>query len=494
MIHKYKCGRTGPTHSIAVVLITIHILSACSGGDRGSGNNTKNDTGTVAEHPDVILVLVDALRADHLGIYGYSTRDTSPNIDAIGKESQLFENAVAPAGWTVPSIASLFTGAYPQTHRVLQFIDPKKHGVYSDRINEIVRMDALSTEHDTVAEIFQRNGYQTAALLKSHVVNAGRGFEQGFDHFEIVLDGEKADGESGKFLTDAALRFFEERERWEPRKPLFLYLHYMDVHIPYRPPEPYYSKYVDSRWDSDQDGSYAKYKVFLGSGADRSPRLEPTSDDIEKLVALYDGSIAYFDHQIGRIWKQLLKSGRSKNTIFVLTADHGEAFNEHGRFGHSGVFQEHIHVPLIMRVPSIPARVHADWVETVDLATTLTNVAGLPNELHGRGPDLLTTRHTQGKPDTFVFSEWGKESTIINGSGFKLIETPDERMLYDLNTDPGEKSDISATNEALTKKLAAILEEHLRETSIAADRFPKVDSKGLSSEEVAALKELGYLQ
>lgn len=480
-----------------VVLANLFLNISC-GPTSGTQGTAQSAFRSVAQNgtdrPNVILVVADALRADHLGVYGYERRSVSPNIDAIAARSQVYLRAISPAGWTVPSMASLFSGEYPQTHQVLRFIDPSEHGVFRDRIEVKIKMDALSPQFDTVAECFQRGGYNTVALLKSHVVNAGRGFEQGFDRFEIILKGPKADGTSGKHLADSALDYLVARQSQAEPPPFFLYLHFMDTHIPYRPPEPYFSKYLDDSWETDQDGSYRQYQKFLAREETRAPQASPTADDIEMLTALYDGSIEFFDAQVGRIWDFLEDSGLTDNTIFVLTADHGEAFHEHGMVGHSGVFQEHIHVPLLLWVPGLAQATLDSWVETIQVPPTLLRLSGLREQCAWRKEALMLGEVFEETSPTAVFSEWGREHAIIDQRGFKLIVTPEHELLFDLNSDPGEREDLLDDNPAIADNLRDLLREHITSTKEAASLFPKIDRAELDDEQVEALRELGYIQ
>lgn len=434
--------------------------------------------------PNVLIVLVDALRADRLGPYGFTERPTSPNLDRFAAQAVVFERAVSQNGWTVPSVASLFSGVYPQTHGVLRFIDPRSH--LEGGGEGPVLMDAMSGDHSTLAERFAAAGWATAAILKSDVINAGRGFEQGFEHFEFLSQPPKDRLDSGAQLTDATLRWLEGRGD-DPR-PFFLYLHYMDPHTSYIAPEPYYSRY-STGYSSTLDGNHGPIVAFNEEG---SP--PPTADDIGKLLALYDAEIEYWDSQFGRLVDRLAATGLIDETVVVVTADHGEAFWEHELFEHRAVFQENIWVPMIIRVPGAePARI-PQWVQMIDIGPTVVELAGVEP-----GPHWVGLSHAEairsGAPvrEQPVSSEWAGERTLITPDGLKILLGHGEPRLYDLAADPGETVNLAATRGEDLLRLEGLLEARFREAVELKARFRAAGPAELDPEQVEELKALGYL-
>jgi len=436
---------------------------------------------------NVVIVLVDAMRADRLGPYGFVERSTTPELDRFAAESVVFENAVSQCGWTVPSVATLFTGVYPQTHGVLRFIDPKVHLEGESEGGEAVMMDAMSMDHQTLAEQFSAAGYSTAAILKSDVINAGRGFEQGFEYFHFVAEKPKDRLETGAHLTDAAVQWLKSRETEE--RPFFLYLHYMDPHTSYIAPEPFYSKY-SSGFESSLDGNHGPVVAFNEEG---SPA--PTDDDVGKLLALYDGEVEYWDTQFARLMEYFETSGLADETIIVVTADHGEAFWEHELFEHRGVFQENILVPMIFRIPGVVPKRVSPWVQMADIGPTVADLVGVE-----RGPSWVGLSHAgsilSNEPvqEQAVSSEWAGERTLITPEGLKIILGHGEPRLYDLKLDPGETQNLATQEPKDLARLKKILEDRFQKAYQLRGLFSPATRTELTPEQIEALRELGYLE
>jgi arylsulfatase A-like enzyme len=462
------------------VLAAVVTAIGCSG---GAGDPAIEDA---EKRPNVIVVLVDELRSDRLGAYGFDERPTSPNLDAFAARSVIFERAISQDGWTVPSVASLFTGVYPQTHGVLRFIDPKVHLEGHSEGAGPVMMDAMSMDHQTLAEQFSAAGYSTAAILKSDVINAGRGFEQGFEYLQFLAKKPKDRLDSGAQLTDAALQWLESRR--DDSRPFFLYLHYMDPHTSYIAPEPFYSKY-STEFESSLDGNHGPIVAFNEEGSS-----EPTAEDIRKLLALYDGEIEYWDTQFGRLMEYFETSGLLDETIVVVTADHGEAFWEHELFEHRGVFQENISVPMIFKVPGVEPRRIDSRVQMIDIGPTVVDLVGAE-----RGPNWVGLSHAAAirsngpVQEQAVSREWAGERTLITPEGLKILLGRGEPRLYDLDVDPGETQNLATRRPEDFARLKTILEERFRRALELRDLFAPASPAELIPEQIEALKALGYL-
>jgi len=438
-----------------------------------------------AARPNVILILVDAMRPDRLGPYGFDERPTTPNLDRLAAGGVVFEKAISQGGWTVPSIASLFTGVYPRTHGVLKFIEPKAHLVGGGDANAPYRLESLSNAHDTLAEQFRTGGWETAAILKSDVVNAGRGYDQGFDHFEFIDRRPKERGESGGQLTDATLAWLGGRA--DRRRPFFLYLHYMDPHASYQAPKPLYDTYA-ADINSELDGSVMPIRAFNDGEA------TPTEDDVAKLLAFYDAEIEYWDRQFGRLVSALEASGELDNTFIVVTADHGEAFNEHGKFLHAGLFQENIRVPMIIIGPGLEKSRVPGWVEMIALGPTLVELAGAPSSDTWEVASLAgVSRGDEALAPKSVFSEWAGLRCVIEPPGLKLMLTPDGEMLFDLVADPGETTNLADERPDDVTRLRGLIEDWQTRSGELSVGFPRPEAQALTDEQVEALKALGYL-
>jgi arylsulfatase len=312
----------------------------------------------------VLVVLVDALRADHLGCYGYP-RPTSPTIDSLAARGVVFERAHSQAPWTKPSVASLLTGTYPI-----------QHGVFTGSAGDTpghITSDVLADELLTMAEAFKGAGYATAAFVHNAQISSFMGFDQGFDIYAENL-GDAAS------LTSRFLEWLEA----ETRRPFFAYLHYLDPHWPYTPPDSLRQLFPVPE-GTRQDFNTVNWKIFEREIREGIVQLTPR--DAEAMAALYDGEIRFVDSQLARLLDRLGTTGEGERTVLVLTADHGEEFLDHGGVGHGQtLYEEVLHVPLLIVGPETPATRVPDPVETVDILPTLLELTGqeIPEGLPGR--------------------------------------------------------------------------------------------------------------
>jgi arylsulfatase A-like enzyme len=279
--------------------------------------------------PNIILISIDTLRADHLGTYGYPL-DTSPNIDAFAETAVVFENAMSPSPWTLPAHAAMMTG-----------LDPTQQTGSDEHFYRLG--DGL----DMIAEIAARNGYVTAGFTDGVLVGGDIGFAQGFDRYYDGPGHVDAPVGTSKEVFERSLAWLEGRDHL----PFFLFAHTYEVHWPYEPLEPYLSRFA--------------------------PGIDPKAvkrDDHSLNIQLYNGEIAHTDHQFGRFLEGIRALGLLDNTIVIVTSDHGEEFGERGNFWHMNtVHRESMHVPLIVHLPSAslaPARVETA-VSITDLFATL---------------------------------------------------------------------------------------------------------------------------
>jgi arylsulfatase A-like enzyme len=362
--------------------------------------------------PNVLLISLDTLRADHLGCYGYG-RDTSPNLDKFAKEGVLFESVTAAASWTVPSHMSLFTSLYPSVHGV-ESVDKQ-----------------LGEAIPTMAEILARNGYATAGFVTGPSLNRAMGFHRGFQSYDDYtvnlmceenlfhdLDAKKLTVNqvpTNHVITNLATAWLKKHadERF------FLFVHYWDCHSDYIPPPPY-----DKRFDPDYAGPEDGRNI-----AARHAELEGNAPPEVKrhLVALYDGEIGWTDSHVGKLLATLSDLRLSEKTIVIILSDHGEGFWEHGKIEHGyGLYEELVHVALLMRWPGMlpaGARVKGD-VSHVDLLPTLLGLLGLPKPQITHGLDLSSVcLGKQEVPDRPVFSE-SKGERAVRWGPYKVIQEP----------------------------------------------------------------------
>lgn len=391
-------------------------------------------TAPLAKAPLVVLYLTDTLRADHLGVYGYA-RPTSPQLDAFAKDAVVFEQAIAQASWTKPSVASIFTSLLPGRHRVVQLRDP---------------LDAGFT---TLAEMLAGKGLATGAAVGNSVIYLeGHNFEQGFDYFAGVHGaGDKPSKDpKAKDVVDAALQWLDARAGF----PTFVYVHTMDPHVPYAPPPPF-----------DQ--------MFEPHPLPDRPAADPRHDyresaDRERMIAQYDGDVAYNDQQFGRFLGELKSRGLYDRALLIFVADHGEEFQDHGQWLHGrSVFDELVRIPLLVKFPGgkNAGRRVPQQVQQVDLLPTILESLGLPvpapPALAGR-PILGVLGGSVSEPPAISeISHRGIVALGVRTSRDKYVQrfSPEEDELYfDLLKDPLEKDTVFVRGGERVRLLRATLD------------------------------------
>ncbi len=423
--------------------------------------------GTLAGR-DVVLILADSLCSAHLGAYG-SDRPTSPTIDRLAAQGVRFASAYSQTSWTLSSVSTLFTS-----------LEQERHGV--------LRMeDKLRKDFTTLAERFQEQGYRTAALVQNSVVAAHTQLDQGFERYEEF---PYTPGDLDLLLTRARELLLDDRPR-----PMFLYLHLSPPHQPYRPPSPYLERFADPAYEGPVDGSVISCARL---NQEKPPREDP---DVRELEALYDSNVLYVDASIGRLLDELHAGGRDEHLLVVATADHGEAFFEHGVQGHNAqVYEEMVRIPLILWAPGsalASGTAPAAAVSLLDVYPTLVELCGLGDVPHEAGGTSLVPLF--GAPAAsferplFLSSRYrddpSKVQRALRLGRHKLVMREGAAALYDLEQDPGETRDLSAElplhAEALRERLEQWQAESLR-ASTAAPSAPL--DEGVRSK----IEALGY--
>lgn len=441
---------------------------------------------------DVLVVLIDAAAAGHLPFYGYE-RNTTPRLAEVAAEGIVFERAYAQASATPLSVYSLMSSRYPH-------MPPRE-----DRSELAAILDpSVPTLASRLAPRFPRR----AAFLANQWISTELGFDSGFtDFFELFarVDPDSAATARADFVTGEVLDWWARSSG-----PRMTYVHYIEPHEPYTPPEPWFSRF-DGEVRGHTDGTLAS----LGPWKHERPSREFRRNTI----ALYDGNLAYVDHQIGRLIDALREEGRWERTLFVLLSDHGEAFWEHGSRGHGDhVYEEYVRVPLLMRVPDTPElsghRVET-LVELVDLVPTLVDLLKVPaaaSSMAGRSWLPLLSRDlpdTMGHADDTVFMrnhEGARVELGVRRDHFKFHEFFDRRPdeLYDLEHDPAERSNLLAEGTpppaglsparvatGLDRALRAWVEGGAGVAGATAPRAADLDS--LDEQTRQRLKAIGYL-
>ncbi len=427
--------------------------------------------------PNVVLIVVDTLRADFLGCYGHSA-PTSPRLDQLAASGIRFTDALAQSPWTLPSVATILTSLYPSQHRA----------------NSV--RSRLRREFDTLPEILRDSGYRTLGVVSHDFVDRRHGFAQGFADFDdrhVLGHG----GVTSERVTRGALAMLEERSA----EPFFLFAHYFDPH----------SRYV--RHPGFDPAGHGHPELRPAVEVEILHRLaregEITETQIEYFRNAYSAEVAFTDHWIGKLIDGVRQVAGDRPTVFIVTADHGEAFHERGTIGHGyDVYRELVRVPLILGGDvdqELRGRVLDQTVETAAIPATVLGLAGL--DAGGmRGPNLLQLARGRARAVP-AFTEgsyaWGddRRKLAIAFGGWKLIRHFDDRRLelYDTRSDSSERVDlIASTDRSVTAARGRLLdlldrqERRLRGPSTdptATDR-----SRTLGAEEIERLRSLGYLE
>ncbi len=427
------------------------------------------------ERINIILVVIDALRPDHLGCYGYQ-RNTSPNIDGLSKREVRFTQAITAAGHTIESVPSILTGTHSLTHQVRDYNDLR-----NPSINTLVR--------ELTAKGYQCVFFSNYAHVKFTGVK---------DDFQEVYIGEMYEDErpiiNAHLLTIKVIDWLKTHKN----NPFFLYVHYWGSHAPYRPPEPYKSMYLHDEFRGEPK-FVAISNLSLGDkhhGKGAIPYIVAENDitDVNYYISQYDGAISYTDAQIGRLIDNLKKLGLDKNTLIILTADHAEMLGEHDTyFSHGGCYDENIRVPLIIKFPklSLKGRVISRQVSLIDIAPTILEVAGLDKPSYMQGESLLAIIEPYRTYQTkYVFSSYVQQFALRTKE-WKLIKNDSIWELYNLNKDPKEQHNLVYDKPYKFRQLKQVLENWKKHiTSL----IPARKGPPLTEENKERLRSLEYVQ
>lgn len=416
--------------------------------------------------PHVILILVDTLRADHLGCYGYS-RSTSPHVDQFARENLLFLANRSQAACTFPSVNSLLTSRF-----ATEF--------YGSSMG-------IPDEMPYLPAILKGQGYKTTAISASPIVrdkpsrfNPEGGFGRGFDTFVPQINWAPAEQ-----LHDLAMKAVSDS-----RQPNFLYLHYMDPHGPYAPPPSYERQFAANHEGPDfiLEGTPNPIEAMLYK---KGPTVPYSDADIQHLVDLYDDEIAYFDQWFGKLIEALKKQTWWEDSLVIFASDHGEEFLEHGHIKHCRcLYDTQTHTPLIIKFPgNNPHGVRHSLTQNLDIVPTILDVLNIPFEtLNLGGQSLLPLVQEENDQTPFAFSAQSTQRSV-NDAKYKLIVNLENghKEFYDLIKDPKELADLAAKNPELLHPLATALTQWLEETESA-------QSVEKSKETEELLRSLGYIQ
>lgn len=459
-----------------------------------------------ADLPNVVLIVLDSVRRDHLSCYGYG-RPTTPNIDGLAREGVLFARAYSTSCWTIPSHASLFTGLYPSQHRA--DFDTKW----------------LESDRPTLAERLGRRGYDTACITANGYVSHNTNLDEGFG---LTVDvGRLRGGPRGfwpravrslhrrwrnwraadrgtRRATELACRWLRERDT---SRPFFLFMNFMDCHLPYWLRGPARYRFVQDEDRGRVDAVPQDPFACMAGALSLSPR------DVADLERLYDGALCYMDAHVGRIDRALGDSGLRERTVFIVTSDHGESFGEHGLFDHQyGLYENLISVPLVVRgLPGVePGTERSALFQHVDLHATLMDLAGAGSS-HASHTTAGAYSALNGESREWVFAEYLVPTLraihrrfpradvthldvalrCVHDGSHKLILRADGRaQLYDLKVDPAERNNLVDVSPGRVEELATELRGRLGDWPATAQAHRGDDGLGELRDR---LEELGYL-
>ena len=444
--------------------------------------------------PNIIFISIDDLRRDHMGCYGYH-RNTTPNIDAFARENILFTNAFVNEPWTLTSHMSMLTGFNSITH-----------GVYDWK--------ALHPAVPTLAEYLKNAGYATIACVNSLWLQADAGFGKGFDRYINPWFGYSPD-EPVRSAEKQNIQLFTELKRVQGH-PFFAFIHYFDVHskferLPYAAPEPFKSMFnedVATEFRFSVPDIYASdYLWYICKNSIALPEQE-----IRHIIDLYDGGIAYMDHCLGEFFNFLKKIGAYDNALIIITADHGEEFQEHGWMLHANPYYYDVlmRVPLIVKFPtgtSLPTGTTIDsLVEIIDIAPSISGFAGIePVFVQGKSFLNLIAGKDAGKE--YVCGLGSTGSMYVRSKKWKLLSDKgldrNRYRLYNVENDPGERQNVVLDHPEIEEHLEDILRNRLGASLELRTRM--IGAQGVSDDETASnqfkldeaqkehLRSLGYV-
>lgn len=473
---------------LAALTTLLMLLIGC---DRRSGAEAAS-----SPRPNIIFVLVDTLRADRLGSYGHPG-GLSPMMDELAREGVLFERVIATSSWTLPSVASYFCGYYPTVHKVTSYSEALKT---ARGAAGAVRY--FGNEFTTLAEVLQANGYETAGFSANPFITEKYGFAQGFDHFDSSF---AANETHGNVVNRAALKWLQQRDK---SKPFFLYLHYMDVHDPYKAGPEYVEPLVAAVEAMPNktpltEAEMKRHKNYFAKSAVAyrdSPRHTRLFRYADYWRARYDAGVPQVDQYLDEARAKLNELKLWDDAYVILTADHGESLGEHQLWAHGlSAHQDQLHVPLILRWPGqLPAgRRLPQTVRLFDVMPTLLAQLELDRPKGLQATSLQGLIDGQATAPLVAFAEAVKkrpaEKALVLGQ-WKLLAYIDEDRyeLYDLNVDPTEQHDLAGQHPQRVAELRRLLEKQIEENE-ALGAGVTIQEAAMTPEELDRLRLLGYI-
>jgi arylsulfatase A-like enzyme len=429
-----------------------------------------------ADKPNVILVIWDTTRADHLSLYGHE-RPTTPNLDRIASNATVFEDAQASGYWTLPSAASLFTGLFGHNHKVEY--SPYKTKDYSLELPDTVV---------TLAEALKEQGYRTGLFSASKLVSDNKSYSQGFDIYERSSEAP---------MGDKVLNFIDE----SGDQPWFTVMWYLTPHAPYEPDPEFDLWSLEGVAPLNVRGCNedVDWKDHYYSQCDlNSGRIKLTDQQWEQLRRQYDGEVRRNDTRLGAFWKDLEERGIEDETLFVFTSDHGEAFAGHpsSMAWHGKPYWDNQTVPLVLRLPGkFPAKRIKSAVRTMDIYPTILELAGatvpsvinaesLMPTLSGNAPDRTNVGFNHGGLHYYRDSE--HKLIFVRKDEKHPFHRPE---LYLIKTDPKEQNNVAPVNFAKANQVHESMMQFMEKTAVGHEQANTVNQ-----DQIDLLREMGYVE
>lgn len=444
------------TIGLMLTILAIFVLQGCSKKEAGDAASVKaKELKAILPHSNVVVILIDTLRADHLPFYGYP-KNTAPFLSKLAEKSVLFERPFSSSSTTAPATASIFTSLYPSDHGVIigqiamRHLLKKHPKLVLNRIPEALTI---------LPEAFKNADYSTFAVNDNLNISHEMGYSQGFDKFETYRY-------QGAETINTKLK--EWKDEISGSEKYFVYIHYMDPHAPYNEQAPWYKAGANKR---------------------------------ENIVNAYDSEINYVDSKIQEMFELF---GWEEDTLVVVTADHGEEFWEHGKVGHGkSLYTEVIHVPFFIYHPKLKAIRVSDYVSTIDLLPTVANLVGLKIDPVWEGVSLVPTMEGHLLPERMFHSQLLRKkehrkasmASVISHE-WHLIRTDklngDSRFeLFDIVADFDEFNDQSANKPAIVTDLNQAIDELQQSKPALKAEEIEID---MDPERLDQLKSLGYVE
>lgn len=428
---------------------------------------------------NIILIVIDALRQDHLSLYGYA-RNTTPHIDALAQQALVCTNAYSQSNWTCPSMASIFTGTYPLVHKV-----------YNPPEGIIDRFSVLPEQLTSIPEALKEKDFYTAAVTSCGWVSENSNYDQGFDEFHLV---ERED----ETIIDKAIEFIREKKK----RDFFLYVHLLDLHDyswlkirhkqflkdSYNLPE-----HIQILHTKPQSEVYQK----LGSIVNKK---DLPDDTLDYLIDIYDSYLFFTDQLVGKLVESLQDEKISKKTMVIITADHGEKFFEHGELLHGGqsLYNEVVRIPLIfhsgLMFPN--QKINPNLVESIDVFPTILDLFGMERITIGgmdqcQGKNIL--EEYKNKTALIENSSQDRQKIIHYDWSYIYHNRDDRRELYDLGRDPFEKNNLADSQKIVVKKMHRLLLQKINDSLALSQAISPEDAK-IDKRVLEVLKSLGYIK